>query len=110
MQELRQAILDAVTVDQVKAVIDKLRELAGDGDVAAARVFLEHVIGKPVQALELSGPEGESLGVEMVTLTTTILASLAGHPEAKLVVAAALQKLNYVDHETAPDQLPGDRA
>ena len=110
VQELRQAVLDAVTFDQVKAVINKLAEQAGNGDVSAARVFLEHTCGKPPQALELSGPDGESLGLDPAGLMPTILVALAEHPEAKIAVAAALQKLRHADDDTAPDQLPGDRA
>jgi hypothetical protein len=110
MHELRQAVLDAVNVDQVKNVINKLAELAGNGDVAAARVFLEHCIGKPVQALQLSGPDGQSLGPDLNAITPTILTALAEHPEAKIVVAAALQKLNHAHDEAAPDHLAGDRA
>ena len=102
MQELRQAVLDAVTVDQVKAVINKLAEQATSGDVSAARVFLEQVIGKPHQALELSGPAGEALGLDMASLTTTILEALADYPEAKILVAAALQRQNNADDELRP--------
>jgi hypothetical protein len=110
MQELRQAVLDSVEVEQVKTVIHKLLALASEGDVSAARVFLEHVIGKPAQALQLSGPDGESLGPDLSSLTTAILSALAEYPDAKVIVAAELMKLKHADDETATDRLPGDCA
>ena len=109
-RELRQATLDAVTVEQVKAVITKLAELAGNGDVPAARVFLDHVIGKPTQALELSGPDGEALGQDMGKVLTTIQTALANLPEAKFALAAELQKMSRAADDIEPDQVPGDRA
>ena len=110
-RELRQAALEAVTVDQVRAVIGKLAELAANGDVPAARVFLEHVIGKPTQVLELSGPDGEALGVDMARLVATIQTAVANFPEVKFGIAAELQKLSRnADEDTEPDRVNGDRA
>jgi len=109
-RELRQATLDAVSADQVAAVITKLAALAADGDVPAARVFLEHVIGKPTQALEVTGADGQVLGLDMDRLLATIQATLAKHPEIKFELAAQLQKLSHADDDNEPDQVPGDRA
>jgi hypothetical protein len=41
----------------------KLAELAEAGDVQAARLWLEYTIVKPIPAVELSGPDGEPLGL-----------------------------------------------
>jgi hypothetical protein len=53
--ELRQCLLEAVSPEDVLAVGRKLVELAKDGDVTAAKLWLEYVLGRPVQGVELSG-------------------------------------------------------
>src|SRR6478736_3466137 len=68
MHELRAALLDAATPEQTAAIIRKMGEQAAAGDVPSARVYLDYVCGKPVQALELSGPDGEPLGGDLATL------------------------------------------
>jgi hypothetical protein len=88
--ELRGELLDATTADDVRAVSGKLLELAKAGDVHAAKVWLEFVIGKPRQQVELSGPDGGPLGVDMMWLTRVVLMALEGHPEVRLKVAEAL--------------------
>jgi hypothetical protein len=57
MKELRRALLECATEEKVKAVEESLHELAVGGDVAAAKVWLDHVVGKPLQAVEVSGPD-----------------------------------------------------
>lgn len=44
---LKRSVLDAATPAQVTKVIKKLGVMAADGDVAAAKVYLAHVIGRP---------------------------------------------------------------
>jgi hypothetical protein len=46
----RKALLDAVTDEDIAAVARKLRDLALAGDVAAAKVLLVYVVGKPTAA------------------------------------------------------------
>ena len=82
MKELRLALIDCVTPEKVREVEASLYETATGGDVAAAKVWLDHIVGKPVQAVELSGPDGQALGVEVVM--TAVLSALAPFPEARL--------------------------
>jgi hypothetical protein len=103
MKELRRALLDSTSPEDVKAVGQTLWELATGGDVQAARVWLEFVIGKPPQALEVSGPDGQALGIEVVM--TAVLVALAPYPEARLAVAARLKEVGRV-----PGDDPGDPA
>ena len=91
MKELRRALLDAVTPEDVQAVAKTLKELAVAGDVPACKVLLDHVIGKPVQALELSGPEGSSL--DLTTIVSTIMIALGDDMDARIKVAAAFHRL-----------------
>jgi hypothetical protein len=48
----RKAILEAVTAEDVAAVARKLRDQALAGDVAAAKVLLAYVVGKPAPAAD----------------------------------------------------------
>lgn len=47
---LRASVIDAVTKEDIKSVILKLKEMALDGDVVAAKEFLDRCIGKAAQA------------------------------------------------------------
>ena len=47
---LRSALLDAVTPEDMRAVALALVEKARAGDIAAARVLFDRVLGKPVEA------------------------------------------------------------
>src|ERR1700687_2111927 len=47
---LRQAAVDAVSADEVRAIIAKMTEKALAGDVAAAKVVLSYAVGRPAAA------------------------------------------------------------
>jgi hypothetical protein len=91
MKELRRALLECATEEKVKAVEESLHELAVGGDVAAAKVWLDHVVGKPVQAVKLSGPDGAAL--DLPAIVATIMVALGDEPAARVKVAAAFRKL-----------------
>jgi hypothetical protein len=93
MYELRKALLDAATPEQVKVVADKMYDLATTGDVAAAKLWLEFVIGKPVQGIEVAGVGGSPLGMDWDRLQAVLLGALARFPEARIEVVAALRGL-----------------
>jgi hypothetical protein len=57
VQVLRNALLAAVTEDDIAAVMAKLIELAKAGDVHAAKELLDRVLGKSVAAVELTTTE-----------------------------------------------------
>ena len=46
----RRTVQAAFTPEDAVSVLNKMRDLALEGDVAAAKVFLEYVIGKPTEA------------------------------------------------------------
>jgi hypothetical protein len=89
MKQLRRALLDCATPERVAAVEKTLYEAAVGGDIAAIKVWLEHMIGRPPQALEVSGPDGRAPGVEI--FMAAVLAALEPYPSAKLAVAARLK-------------------
>jgi hypothetical protein len=55
---LRAAALDAVTEDDMRAIFERLVLKAKVGDLGAAKLVLEHVIGRPVAYIKLD-VEGE---------------------------------------------------
>jgi hypothetical protein len=107
MKELRRALLDSATPEDVQEVGKALLEMATGGDVQAARVWLEFMVGKPPQAVELSGPDGQALGMEV--MMSAVLTALAPYPEARLAVAAKLKGLPR-GHDDGPGDGAGDPA
>jgi hypothetical protein len=93
MAELRAAMLEAVEPEQVKGLTRKLCELALAGDVPAARLVMEYALGKPVQAVELTGAAGEPRGLDWAGVQAAILEALAPFGEARVAVALKLRSL-----------------
>jgi hypothetical protein len=101
MKSLRRTLIGCVTPEKVAEVEATLYRLAVGGDVAAIKTWLDHVIGRPVQAVELSGLDGQALGMEVVI--TAVLAALAPYPEARLAVAARLKEVGGVPGDDTGD-------
>lgn len=98
MAELRRMALEAETPQRVARVLGKMRALANKGDVPAAKVYLETVIGKAPQAVELSGPDGERLGQDVKSLVIEISAALGAFPEeVRFAVLGAMKRAVNVD-------------
>ena len=51
VSELRRAVRQAVTPEDIRAVLDRLHADALEGDSTAARIYLERAIGKPTSVL-----------------------------------------------------------
>jgi hypothetical protein len=49
---LRQLLLERVSDDVLAAIVDKLIDMAKEGDVAAARLVLSYTVGKPTAAVD----------------------------------------------------------
>jgi hypothetical protein len=108
MAVLRKALLDSASPEDVQAVGSKLAELAKAGDVQAARVYLEHVIGKAPQSVEVTGPDGASLGLDWSQVEAAVLAALAPFgDQARFAVALALRG---VVTDAGRAEQPGDEA
>ena len=94
MTLLRRTLVDCATPEKVKEIEAKLYSLAISGDIAAIKIWLDHLIGRPVQAVELSGPDGAAPGLD--TIMTAVLTALADYPQAQLAVAAKLKEIGRV--------------
>jgi hypothetical protein len=101
MAELRSAFLDCVDAETMREVVESLGELVRSGDTAAIRIVLEYTMGKPPQALEITGKDGEPLGAGLVL--STIMVALKDHPEARVAVATAFRKLGSGDGLDQPE-------
>ncbi len=53
--ELRSALLDAISPEDLRAIVEQLVQKAKSGDVAAAREVLDRALGKPSQAIAVEG-------------------------------------------------------
>jgi len=104
MQELRTELMNCASPEAVKEVFHKLYTLAMGGDVQAAKLWLEHLVGKPTQAVELSGPGGEPLGSkekEYERIMQIMADTIRQFPEAGQAVAAALMASKKADNAAA---------
>lgn len=97
MHELRMQFLDAVHPDTIPALARGLQVKAlKEGDEFAIQTLLSYCLGKPTGAIELSGPDGEPLGINFHAVTAVVLNALAGpeHAEARIKVAADLMRID----------------
>jgi hypothetical protein len=105
---LRRAWLAAATPERVEALADKLFELALTGDVQAARVWLEHVIGKPLQAVEVSGPDRAPLKLSTIV---AVINEFIPDPETRYALADRFYQMSLAEHDdvggSAPSALIG---
>jgi len=85
--ELRSAMFDAVTVDDLKGIVTKLVKLAQAGDVTAAKLILDRTIGKPVEpVLQVQDNELED-GRTDEEQTADLPADAEDHPVAFSLLA-----------------------
>jgi hypothetical protein len=61
---LRAALLEAVTPADMKAIVQKLVELAKGGNIAAPKEVLERCLGRPIEADLLERLEALEAGAE----------------------------------------------
>ena len=91
MRHLRKVLLGALTDEDIKRTLAKTLELVEEGNIAAIRVILEYGCGSPTQALELTGPDGEPLGLNVGKFTDAIVTALGEYPEARRAAALAIR-------------------
>jgi hypothetical protein len=105
MASLRKSVLEAATEDDVQAVIRKMAEMGRDGDVMAARCYLEYTVGKPTQAIELTGPEGGP--VDLRSVMGAVMLALGDFPEARFRVAQEFSRIGALADESGNVEQPG---
>ena len=95
MHEGRMQFLDAIHAGTLAALARKLQVSALEGDLEATKLLLGYALGRPQQAVELSGPDGTPLGLNVGAVTTIVLNALAGpeHAEMRVRIAGQLMRL-----------------
>jgi hypothetical protein len=61
---LRQAMLNCVTEDDIKAITKAVIEEAAAGNMAAAKLIFQYVLGKPGPAADLDWDEGRGMSAQ----------------------------------------------
>ena len=62
----RPQIRDYFTQEDIRNLVDDAKTKAKDGDATILRALIEQIFGKPAQALELAGKDGEPITVQIV--------------------------------------------
>jgi hypothetical protein len=66
MAMLRRTLIKAVSPDKVRQAEAKLFEMFMDGDTQAARIWMDHVLGKPLTQVEVTSRGGQALTLAFV--------------------------------------------
>lgn len=61
----RPQIRDYFTDEDIRNLVKRAKEKADEGNDTMLRTLLEQVFGKPAQALELQGKNGEAIKIEI---------------------------------------------
>jgi len=120
MSQLRTMAVKAQSSEDVIAIFTALLKKGKDGDVPACKVYLDFVIGRPIQKLELTGADGEPLGLQLGNLAAAIFQDLLEYPQARTIVAMTIQRVTgdvyrnaHHDNNTGeiePDSMDGGAA
>jgi hypothetical protein len=94
MKELRQAVVAATSEGEVLEVMRSMRKAAVGGDVPAARCWLEYVLGRPTQIVNLEGKlEGDPGRLDLTAIIAVISSVIGDDQEKKILLAAKLREL-----------------
>jgi len=86
--ELRRLLNDHTSEQDTVEVWRSIVNDAKGGDAVARKLFCDYVLGKPTQALEISGPDGG--GVNINNVLARVVAVLHAFPEARERVESML--------------------
>ena len=101
MNQLRTMAVKAQKPEDVLAVFASLLKAAVNGDVPAAKVYLDFIIGRPIQKIELTGADGEPIGIRIDILSMAIFQTLQDYPEAQTLVALTIQRVAADAYQSA---------
>jgi hypothetical protein len=90
MAALRRALVESTSAENIQKLGKVLLDMSLNGDVAAARVWLDHIVGRPTQAVELTAPGG---GINFEQFASLVLHVLEDFDEAREAVSAAFNAL-----------------
>lgn len=108
MAELRKAAREAVSVDDLQAIMRKATAEAIGGDWIAARFVYEYTVGKPIQGIEVTTGDDGPVSLDLGLIVATITAALGDDQAARIKVAAAFRQLS-LDRRQGQHDGPGPR-
>ena len=74
--EMRQAAMDAIGPEHVGAILRKVARKALEGDLRAARIVLDRVLGRPREEADIAAP----IDIKLPDLRTAAVISSGGEP------------------------------
>ncbi len=119
---LRQAMLDAVTPEDVQAIVRQMVQKARAGDVAAARLVLAYAVGKPDRAVDPDAVDVHEFQLwQQSAVANQDLSGVLGQMQAGLanelfrlavpgVQEATADKLGQALRDPLPEEFPGAAA
>jgi hypothetical protein len=90
--EYKRALISCGSEEDIQKLYATLTKAALDGDIPAAKLLLDHLVGRPVQSVELSGPDNEPARVELSTLVAVIMSAVGDDMQARVKIASALRQ------------------
>jgi hypothetical protein len=103
VHQLRTVLAECVSDRDFRTVVKKLLAQAKKGNIDAIKELLNRLLGKPPASLELSGPEGEPLGMSLADVQLAVWEALADMPDARVKVAAKLRALGKANESARMD-------
>ena len=95
MQELRNALLETGTAERILEVEAAVREMAVGGDIQAAKLWWSYMVGLPVQAVEVSSPDGSI--IDLTAVVAVVMEALGDDQAARIRVAAAFKRMGRIE-------------
>jgi hypothetical protein len=91
MAALKKALVDCGTEEDVQSLYKAMLAAALAGDVPAATLLLNHLVGRPAQAVEISNADQHVDKSQGTKLTAIFLSIIGDDPDKRARFAAALR-------------------
>lgn len=91
MSEYKRALIACGSEADIQKLYTTLMAAALAGDVQAAKLLLDHLVGRPAQAVEISNADQHVDKSQGTKLTAIFLSIIGDDPEKRAAFAAALR-------------------
>jgi hypothetical protein len=102
MAELKQALIACGTVEDVQKLYTALLTAALAGDTPAAKLLLDHLVGRPTQPIEVTGSGPTPIQTD-ITAIVAIIQQEEPDPDRRLKIARRILSLGQQTVEVASD-------
>ena len=107
MSELKKALIACGTEDDVQKLYAALLAAALDGDTPAAKLLLDHLVGRPTQPIEVTGTGPAPVQTDIRALVAIIHNEVAD-PEQRLRIARSILQLGQQPVEQPGGPIDGN--